>query len=93
MQASSPPANALADALPPGPTLVWPGTPLLSTHNHAVLRLALERPIATFNGPPPADTRLPPGARPPVPETNPRGEYAASWADRLQRAGAQGLVE
>lgn len=91
--ASSPRADALIAALPPGPTLLWPGTPLLSTHQHAVLRLALDRPVATFNGPPPAETRRAPGTRPPVPTHNPRGETAAQWAARLQAAGATGLLE
>lgn len=86
-------ANSLAAALPPGPTLVWPGTPLLSTHQHAVLRLALDRPIATFNGPPPDDTAVAPGTRPPVPTENPRGEGVAAWTRRLTGAGARGLVE
>lgn len=83
----------LARALPAGPTLVWPGTPLLSTHQHALLRLALDRPIATFNGPPPADTAVAPGTRPPVPTENPQGETVAVWTARLVEAGARGLVE
>ncbi len=91
--ASSLRGERLARALPPGPTLVWPGTPLLSTHQHALLRLALDRPIATFNGPPPADTAVVPGTRPPVPTENPQGETVAVWTARLVNAGARGLVE
>ena len=91
--ASSPRSGPLVAALPPGPTLLWPGTPLLSTHQHAVLRLALDRPVASFNGPPPADTTLPPGARPPAPTRNLRGETPATWARRVSRAGARGLLE
>lgn len=91
--ASSLRGGPLADALPPGPTLVWPGTPLLSTHQHALLRLALDRPIATFNGPPPADTAVAPGTRPPVPTKNPQGETVSRWTARLVGEGARGLVE
>jgi hypothetical protein len=92
IQASAPEATALRAALPDGPIAVWPGTPVVSGMRHELLYLALDRPVATFSGPP-ADGGNIAGFRPTLPKENRAGETTAEWLARVQAAGVGAVVE
>lgn len=90
--ASAPRIQAVADALPDGPVAVWPGGPGITTVRHALLALSLDRPVASWNGPP-DDAGMVEGFHPTPPEVNVLGESDAAWLTRVQEAGVVGLVE
>jgi hypothetical protein len=90
--ASAPRVAPVVAVLPDGPVAVWPGTPGVATVRHALLSLALERPVASWNGPPDAGGMVE-GYRPTLPDTNMLGETDAAWLARVRAAGVVGMVE
>ena len=84
--------SRLEPLLPPGPIAVWPGLPVVSTFRHALLSLALDRPVATFNGQPESQEVLD-GYRPTVPEVDLQGRDVQAWLAAVQAAGVVAIVE
>lgn len=84
--AAAPRVAALAAMLPDGPVAVWPGFPAIATDRHAVLALALDRPVASFDGvsePESAGGTVLPS----VPKVNRYGETPDEWLVRAREAG------
>ena len=85
--AAAPRVATLRAALPDGPIAVWPGLPAVSADRHAVMAVALDRPLASFDmaeefGQPP--TRGAAGAA----MLNRLGETPDAWLTRVREAGA-----
>ena len=92
LQARAPRTSEVVDALPPGPVAVWPGLPVVSGLRHELLYLALERPVATFSGPP-ETTAVVAGYRPTVPERDISDRTVSAWLSDVQAQGVQAVVE
>ena len=90
--AAAPRVAELAALLPPGPIALWPGTPTVSTERHALLAVALDRPVALFEGEVAEETDLVWGRTAPLPDRNRVGETPSAWLDRVRTHGVVALV-
>lgn len=90
--AAGPRVGEIAGFLPPGPIAVWPGSPSIATDRHALLALALGRPVALFDGAPEVEPPTVRAHTPRIPDRNLLGESPAAWLERVRGRGVRVLI-
>lgn len=90
--AAAPRISALAELLPAGPIAVWPGSPSIASDRHALLAIALHRPVALFDGAEEPETTHVGGLVASIPRLNRQGESPAAWLARVRQRGVIAFV-